>query len=168
MGPILYMNDMGVDIKHFGFFQGALAGVFALASFSTPFILKRYALISCFKTSMWLLSFSMIGILFVSIFVTDHPILITVLMSIYVFPFVIPCNALYPLTLEAAGNSKSKASALVNFGRLLFSAIGLEIVGYFYTGEFFPIALFMTIVTLISLYISFTISSNFFRKSSSN
>ncbi len=43
---------------------------------------------------------------------------------------------------------------MVNFGRLAFSAIGLEIVSYIYAGTFFPIAVLMFAFTLIAFLIA--------------
>ncbi|HRE30532.1 MAG TPA: MFS transporter, partial [Candidatus Berkiella sp.] len=40
MSPILYMQDMSVPLKHFGFYQGATALVFASVSIFSPYILK--------------------------------------------------------------------------------------------------------------------------------
>lgn len=162
MGPILYMNDMGVDIRYFGFYQGALAGIFAITSFLSPIALKKYPSEKLFRFSMKFLMLMIVGTFLVSLYATDNPILITTLVGIYLIPFVLPMNILYPISLDLIPNSKGKAAAMVNFGRLLLSAIGLECVGMFYNGFFFPIAIFMLLFSGISFLISTKIENTSF------
>jgi DHA1 family bicyclomycin/chloramphenicol resistance-like MFS transporter len=42
MSPILYMEDLGVSLSHFGYYQGTLALVFAFGSIISGLIISRY------------------------------------------------------------------------------------------------------------------------------
>ncbi len=148
MGPILYMEDMNVPIEHFGFYQGTIAAIFSIMSITSPVILKKTSQITCLRLGLWSLiglSFILLGI---SLLIVDTPWIITLGMSLYVMPFVFPVNIMYPESLGILPDFKGRAAAMINFGRLAFSAIGLEVVSYLYTGTFLPIAVFMFVFTL--------------------
>lgn len=147
IAPILYMQDMGVKIEHFGFYQGAIAGAFSIMSMLSPIILNRFPHNLCLSFGTNALMCLAIIMLITSIFATDTPIIISIIMTFYVIPFVFPINILYPKSLEIVPHSKAKAAALINFGRLALSAIGLNIVSFVYTGYFMPIALFIFVLT---------------------
>lgn len=154
MGPILYMEDMNVPIEHFGFYQGAIAAIFSIMSIVSPAILKRTSQKTCLHLGLWslmVLSFVLLG---VSLIVVDTPWIITLGMSLYVMPFVFPINIMYPESLDILPDFKGRAAAMINFGRLACSAIGLEAVSYLYTGTFLPIAVFMFVFTLIAFVIA--------------
>ncbi len=42
MSPLLYMQDLGVRLEHFGYYQGSLAFLFAIGSFVSGFLIKRF------------------------------------------------------------------------------------------------------------------------------
>lgn len=154
MGPILYMQDMHVPLSHFGFYQGAIAGVFSIMSLVSPKILNRFPHSTCLRVSMRMLIGISMALLLISIFIPDTPWLITVVMALYVMPFVFPINVLYPLSLEILPDTKGRAAALINCGRLGFSAIGVEVVSYMYTGYFMPIAVFIFLFALSAFFVS--------------
>ncbi|MBX9696670.1 MAG: multidrug effflux MFS transporter [Alphaproteobacteria bacterium] len=150
LGPILYMEDMGVPLHQFGFYQGAILVTFSIMSLSSPAILARISHSTCFRVgSVMCMSLAMM-ILLIGVGVPDTPWIITLTMSLYVMAFVFPVNILYPLALDAMPEAKGKAAALINFGRLAFSAIGIELVSYFYTGAFCYLAIFIFVLTLVS------------------
>jgi MFS transporter, DHA1 family, multidrug resistance protein len=153
MGPILYMEDMGIALEHFGFYQGAIAGVFAIMSMASPMILKRVSHDICLRWGMWLLLGLASTLLGIGLIAEDNPWLITIFMSLYVMPFILPVNILYPLSLEILPDSKGRAAAMINFGRLAFSAAGVELVSYVYTGHFAPIAIFIFVFTLLAFIV---------------
>ncbi len=152
MAPILYMEDMGVELNHFGFYQGAIAGVFSLVSILSPKILAAYGQKKCLAYSEILCGLSAVGILLIAVFGIDQPMIITgamvILASVVVFPF----NILYPLSLEVLENSKARTAALINAGRLLLTALALLVVSYLYAGTFLPIGITIFASTSISLF----------------
>lgn len=156
MSPLLYMTDLGVSLAHFGFYQGVLAFVFALGSIGFGFILKHHQGDQRpwlhFTNGIFILSF--IAMLGVTVFGGHNPLLITVAMLIFVIGQIIPSIVLYPICLNILPKAKGRVSALIQGGRLILTAMSLEVAGYFYTGSFqslgFLILLFilLTIVTL--------------------
>ena len=154
MGPILYMADMKVSIQHFGFYQGAMAAAYSIVSVLSPILLKRVSHTMCLTIGMWALTALAVILLGVSLTVDDSPWIITLVMSLYVLPFVFPINILYPKSLDVLPNSKGRAAAMINFGRLAFSATGVQCVSYVYTGTFMPIAVFIFICTLVAFLIT--------------
>ena len=156
MGPILYMEDMGVKIEHFGFYQGVVAGCFAIISLMSPMVMNRYGQIRCFKVSTVFLVI-LAGILaFTAVFIKDQPMLITALMAAFGMGFVFPVNVLWPASLEIVPDTKARASALMNVGRLSMTGLALEVISYIYGGRFLYMGLFIFVATLLSAY--------FFRK----
>lgn len=154
MGPILYMEDMNVSIEHFGFYQGAIAAVLSMVSIISPFVLKRVSHAACLRIGVWALSALAVVSLGISLIVEDTPWIITVVMCLYILPFVFPINILYPKSLDVLPDSKGRAAAMLSFGRLAFSAIGVECVSYTYTGTFMPIAMFIFIFTILAFWIT--------------
>ncbi|MDP3641422.1 MAG: multidrug effflux MFS transporter [Alphaproteobacteria bacterium] len=150
MGPILYMEDMNVPIQDFGFYQGAIAWVFSIMSIVSPMILNKVSKKMCLHLGLWSLMGLSTILLGISLFIVDTPWIITLGMSLYVMHFVFPINIMYPESLDILPGFKGRAAAMINFGRLAFSAIGIEVVSYLYTGTFLPIAVFIFIFTLIA------------------
>lgn len=148
MGPILYMEDMNVSIEYFGFYQGAIAAAISIVSILSPIILKRVSHATCLRIGIWAITALAVVLFGISLTVDDTPWIITLVMSLYVLPFVFPINILYPKSLDVLPDSKGRAAAMINFGRLALSAIGVEFVSYVYTGTFVPIALYVFTCTL--------------------
>jgi DHA1 family bicyclomycin/chloramphenicol resistance-like MFS transporter len=151
MAPILYMEDMGVDIRHFGFYQGAIAGVFSVVSIFSPKILERFGQMNCLSYSKKISFVAAIGALIMTLLDVHHPLIITGLMLVFAGAVVFPINILYPLSLELVENAKSRTAALIQGLRLLLTAFFLELISYFYTGKFMPIGLAIFFTTMISL-----------------
>jgi DHA1 family bicyclomycin/chloramphenicol resistance-like MFS transporter len=155
MGPILYMEDMKVSIERFGFYQGAMAAAYSIVSVLSPILLKRVSHTTCLTIGIWVLTVLAGILLGISLSVNDSPWIITLVMSLYVLPFVFPINILYPKSLDVLPNSKGRAAAMLKFGRLAFSATGVQCVSYVYSGTFAPIAAFIFICTLIAFLITY-------------
>lgn len=150
MGPIIYMDGMQVPIAQFGFYQGALAAIFAIVSFASPVILKKYGHGLCLKLSMYgIVLFAGILVL-VAIFFKDNPLIITGLMCLYSIPVVFPINILYPKLLEAVPDASGRAAALGNVMRLIVTAIGVELISYLYTGRFLELSILLFAAAFVS------------------
>ncbi len=151
MAPIFYMEGMNVDLKHFGFYQGAIAGVFSVISISSPKILNKFGQSNCLYYSKILCLCTAIATLIITLLEIHQPLIITGLMLVFAGSLVFPVNILYPMSLEALPNTKSRAAAVINGLRLLLTAGLLELISYFYVGKFYPIGLTIFLTTLISL-----------------
>lgn len=152
MAPILYMEDLGVDLAHFGYYQGAMAAAFSVVSMLSPVIYKRFGHGKSFKIGLWLCAISAVLIILITVLDIKDPLLITTVVVIYSIGVVTPINILYPVLLDMIENTKGRAAALVQAGRLILTAIALQIVSYFYVGSFFSIGISMVISLIIGLY----------------
>lgn len=151
MAPILYMEGLGVELKHFGFYQGTIAFAFGIISIFSPKIIKYCGLknsLYCSLAACFVISIVMTAIAFLRV---KSPLLITAIMSLYGMAVVFPVSILFPVMLDVIANSKGRISALMNSFRLILTAVVLEIISYFYVGDFFLLGLFIVALILISL-----------------
>ncbi len=95
MAPILYMDNLGVPLTQFGFYQGAMCGVFAIISLLSPQILSVWGQKTMLIIGTCLCSIG--GVLFIalSLFVADNPLYITGAMLVFSIGAVFPCNIIY-------------------------------------------------------------------------
>ncbi len=118
MAPLLYMEDLGVSLAHFGYYQGSLALIFALGSFIYGGMIDRldqqqwlYA-----SVGLWVIGlFLMIG---VSLFNSVDPVLITVVFLLLCIGQIVPTTILYPACLNVKPEAKGRVSALLQGGPL--------------------------------------------------
>ena len=151
MGSILYIEGFGVPLSHLGFYQGAIAGAFAIISFLSPKLLGAFGHQKCFKVSVILITIISIFIGLAALCGVNNPVFITALMCMFALPMVLPVNILYPLVLEVVSDTKSRAAAVVNVARLVVSAICIEIVSYFYNGKFLSLGLLIFGFSIVGL-----------------
>lgn len=153
ISPLLYIKNLHVSFSVFGLYQGVLAITFAIGSVIYGLII-RYATQKKWLTIGWFVfvaAFLVIGWNVVTNSVS--PIAITSGMLIFVIAQIIPSTILYPLCLNFMSEAKGKVSAVIQGARLIFSALSLEIAGYFYKGTFqdtgiiIVLFIFMIIVT---------------------
>ena len=151
ISPILYMNDLGVTLYEFGFYQGSMAALFAVASFSNGFLIRK------FGTKKYTYFGVIMGILFVIlcswavISNTKNPLYITLIMQILALAVIIPSNILYPMMFDIIPEAKGKISAILTALRMLVIACGVQIAGYFYDGTFMVLGLILIIGTIAML-----------------
>jgi DHA1 family bicyclomycin/chloramphenicol resistance-like MFS transporter len=156
MSPLLYIKDLGVSLKHFGYYQGVLAVVFALGSILFGFVIKNifYDQRKILYFSAKILIISLIILLFTTFFNKSNALLITLAFLPFIIGQIIPSTILYPLCLNFLPHAKGRVSAIIQGGRLILTSIGLQIAGYIYTGTFRSIGIillsfiFIGIVTL--------------------
>jgi DHA1 family bicyclomycin/chloramphenicol resistance-like MFS transporter len=156
ISPILYMEDLGVPLKQFGLYQGALAGSFALISFSSPWFLKHFGQKKCFYGSYIFLSVFFVCCLFLFLFNIKNPLMITAVMMIMSMALVMPVNILWPMALEVLPQAKGRVSGIFVAFRMILTALGLQIVSYFYSHDVRSIAFFMVLMMIA------TFSSTYF------
>jgi DHA1 family bicyclomycin/chloramphenicol resistance-like MFS transporter len=155
MSPILYIEDLGVSLSHFGYYQGSLALVFAFGSLLYGFVITRYnqrkmLLLSCF---IWIIGLIMLALIS---FLDNHkPLLITFAFLPFCIGQIIPTTVLYPVCLNYMPQAKGRVSAIIQGGRLVLAALGLQVAGYFYQGTFQNIGMiiiffiFLAAITLL-------------------
>ncbi len=154
MSPLLYMEDLGVSLSHFGFYQGALALSFALGSVCYGFVIHKIDQ----KTMLWLSNYifitSMILVTLVALYAISSPLIITLVILIFVIGQIVPSAIIFPHCLNYMPKMKGRVSGLVGGLSLVIQAIGLQIAGYFYKGSFqntgiiIAISILMIVVTM--------------------
>ena len=151
MGSILYIEGFGVTLANFGFYQGAIAGSFAIMSFSSPKLLSKFGHQKCFKISVILITIFAVLIGLVALLDIRNPLLITVLMCLLSMPTVFPVNILYPLLLDIIPNAKSRAASVNGVAKLVGSAVCIESVSYAYNGTFLQMGLLIFGLSIVGL-----------------
>jgi DHA1 family bicyclomycin/chloramphenicol resistance-like MFS transporter len=166
MAPILYMEDLGVSLSSFGYYQGVMASVFGFVSLISGWFLKNFGQKKCFQGGVFLCVVSFVGIALLMVYESQSPLLITGIMALFASGIVLPINILYPLYLEIFPNLKGMMAALFSFFRLVLTALGLEIAGYFYQGTFHSVAVILLICLGLSFYTIFLLErTSSFKKS---
>ena len=154
MSPLLYMKSLEVSLSHFGYYQGVFALLFAIGSVVFGMIVNRYDQKNLLKIANWIFIFSLMSVAAVSFFNNTNALWITLAFIPFVIGQIIPSTILYPLCLNFMPEAKGRVSALIQGLRLIFSALFLQIAGYFYQGTFLNIGIilisfiFVGIVTL--------------------
>ncbi|MEI8295080.1 MAG: MFS transporter [Alphaproteobacteria bacterium] len=154
MAPLLYMEDLGVPLAHFGYYQGALALVFGLGSILCGFMVNHYDQKKMLALSTQILIVGFISVALVAVSNTLNPLLITFAFLIFIVGAIIPGTILGPLCLNFMPQAKGRVSSILQGGRLIFTILSLQVAGYFYQGTFQNIGIiiagfiFMTVITL--------------------
>lgn len=160
MSPLLYMKDLGVSLTHFGYYQGALALLFALGSVFFGLIISRYNQKNMLYFSGQIFILGLISLGLVTVFDSPNPLIITLAFLPFIIGQVIPTTILYPLCLNLMPQAKGRVSAMIQGGRLILSALGLQIAGYFYRGSFQNIGIILTIFVIIVTITLFLVIKN--------
>lgn len=160
ISPLLYMKSLGVSLAHFGYYQGILALLFAVGSVIFGFIVNRFDQKNLLYFSVWIFIFSFITVAAVSFLDDTAPLWITLAFIPFVIGQVIPTTILYPLCLNFIPEAKGRASAIVQGARLVFSALSLQTVGYFYQGSFRQVGIIILGFILIGIVTLFYVIKN--------
>jgi DHA1 family bicyclomycin/chloramphenicol resistance-like MFS transporter len=155
MASILYMEDLGVSLAQFGYYQGAWALVFALGSiFSAP-IINKYGQKQLLYVSWQICVISLGIIALITYLDIKNPLIIALSFLPLSIGGIIPNVILYPIALNFMPQLKGRVSALIRMVMLILNAVGIEIAGYFYQGSFQVIGIiliFFIIIAVISLF----------------
>lgn len=162
MSPLLYIKDLGVSLSHFGYYQGVLALVFALGSILYGLIIRNYDydLKRMLYVAIQIIAVSLIMIALVTFLNSSSPLFITLAILLFVIGQIIPTTLLYPLCLNFMPQAKGRVSAIIQGGRLIFTALGLQIAGYFYQGSFQNIGIIITSFIFIAVITLFFVIKN--------
>lgn len=145
IAPMLYMESWGVSLNHFGWYQGAMAGTFAVVSFSSGFFLRRFGERRCLQFSIILLCAFVLLCLGLVFFKIQNPLWVTLVGVIQAIGIIFPINILWPMSLGVLPNSKGCVTAVVGGSRLVISALGVQVASYFYDGTFLAIGICMVL-----------------------
>lgn len=153
MSSILYVEDMGIPLTQFGYYQGSIAVAFGAACLLSPLLFKVIEPQKCLKWSLYLTFIIGLGLVFMGYFIKDKPLYISIGVCLFSIVLVFPLNIAYPKALDMHPEYKGRAGALINVGILVFTAIGLQLVSFFYGGKFFFLALFMFVCISIAFWL---------------
>ncbi len=148
ISPLLYLKDLGVPLAHFGYYQGALALIFALGSIFYGVVIDKYDQKKMLYFSGALYIFSFLMIAWLAFIDSPNPLFITLAFLPFVIGQIIPSVILYPLCLNLMPEAKGRVSAIIGGARLVLASLGLQLAGYYYRGSFQN----MGIIILISIF----------------
>ncbi len=157
LSPLLYIKDLGISLSHFGYYQGALALVFAVGCLVFGWLIKRFSQRSLLSAANVIFIISLISILFVSFERNTSPLWITLAMILFVIGQIIPSTILYPISLNILPEAKGRVSAIIQGGRLILSALSLQIAGYYYQHTFQNIGILISVFICIAILTLFAI-----------
>lgn len=160
MSPLLYMKALAVSLKHFGYYQGVLALVFALGSLIFGFLIKQYDQKKMLSISNQIFILSIFSTGLVTLIDSHYALWITLAFLPFVIGQIAPSTILYPLCLEIMPHAKARLTAIIQGGRLIVSALSLQVAGYFYTGSFKNIGIIIIVFIFLSIVIQFIITNN--------
>jgi len=170
MSPIFYMEDLGVSLTDFGFYQGALAVTFSIGSFSSGLFLKKFGQRNCFFSSVFLL-IAFIGILPILILLNIRdPMVITAVMLLQSIGIILPINILWPLMLEVIPDGKGRLAAIAVASRLIVTALSLQVASFFYDGTFRSLGMAMGIFMALTFWSGYKLfqKENIFKNEEEN
>lgn len=160
MSPLLYIEDLGVSLSHFGFYQGSIALTFALGSVLFGLMMARFEQKKMLYVSIPLCIISLIVIALMTLLNSSNPLMLTLTFLLVTISQVIPGAILYPLCLNFMPHAKGRVSSILQGGRLLLSSLSLQLAGYYYAGSFQNIGIIITCLLIIALITLFLVINN--------
>lgn len=153
--PILYMENLGVTLTQFGYYQGSLAFVYAIGSVAFSFLINKFEKALLMKISIYFIFLSFGAFILITIFNTTSPLLITTILIVFNLALVVPTTSFYLTAINYMPESKGKIASLMQAMRLIVSAVSLQLVGYLYDGSFRTLGIIITVINLIAIIFMF-------------
>jgi len=160
MSPVLYMEDLGVSISEFGYYQGSLAFTFAFGSILSGFIINKYDPKKMLYISAQVSVIGLIIIAAVTLLDIKNPLVITLAYLPFNTALIIPSTIIYPLCLNYIPEAKGRISATLQGSRLIIATIGLELAAYFYNGSFQNIGIILSFLIALAIITMFMVMKN--------
>jgi DHA1 family bicyclomycin/chloramphenicol resistance-like MFS transporter len=150
MASLLYIDHMGVPLAHFGWFQGVLAGSYAIVSFLCPKLFNHFKEEKLLTISIYGMLLVTTVMFLVGVILKDNPFVISILIGLFSMLLVFPITILYPRALNLHEKLKGRASALINISILFSTAFGIQMISCFYNGQFLLLGFFIFVLTIIA------------------
>ncbi|HXW53502.1 MAG TPA: multidrug effflux MFS transporter [Myxococcota bacterium] len=155
--PLLFMEEMGVPIKQYTFYQGSIIGLYSALSLSLPWILAKFEMNKVVFFSV-VMSMGALLVSFVcSLLFPMTPVFVLLLMLIYVAGIVVPPTVMFSGAMDRFPELRACASSLIQSLRMLSMSVGTAITGMVYDGSFRAISLVM--LSFMALSIPATIAA---------
>jgi DHA1 family bicyclomycin/chloramphenicol resistance-like MFS transporter len=103
---------------------------------------------------------SLVSVVLITFLESANPLFITLAFLPFVISEIIPSNLLFPLCLNFIPQAKGKIAAILQGSRLIFSALSLQLVGYFYQGSFQNIGIIISVFILMVIITQFFVIRN--------
>ena len=161
MSPLLYMKDLGVSLSHFGYYQGALALVFAFGSICFGLVLNRFEQKKLLYISNLIFMFGLGCIALITIINSSNALFITLAFIPFIIGQIIPTTILYPLCLNLMPKAKGRVTAIIQGGRLIFCALSLQLSGFFYKGSVQSIGIILICFIVLVIFTLFLVIKNY-------
>jgi DHA1 family bicyclomycin/chloramphenicol resistance-like MFS transporter len=146
-----FRDDLGVSLNHYGYYQGAWAFVYAVGSILAGLMVNKFDHKKMLYYSALICIFGLIVIILLTVLDIKNPLLISLGFLPISIGAIVPSTIIYPLCINYMPQAKGRVSGLCQGIRLIFTAIGLEITGYFYVGSFQNIGIIISIFVLASI-----------------
>lgn len=112
------------------------------------------------NVSMQILMISLLIIMIVTVVDSKNPLIITLAFLPFIISQIIPSVILYPLSLNFMPHAKARVSAIIQGARLILTAFGLQITGYFYQQSFQSIGIVLICFIVVALITLFFVVNN--------
>lgn len=143
LSPILYMEDLGVPLKHFGFYQGTMAFIYSVCSFTSGKFIAKVGQQRALRYSFVFVATFMIVASAMVLYDVRNPILITIFIQTLPPGTILLINILYPLSLETVPEAKGRISGLFVAIRMVMTTLLIQSISYVYDCSFKYIGLGM-------------------------
>lgn len=157
LSPILYMKDLGVSLKHYGYYQGVWALVFAIGCILFGLIIEKFPAKKMLEISAYTCLVGLILIFLIAILDIKDPLIIALGLMPFNIGGIIPYIIIYPIALNFIASAKGKISALIKVMMLVLTTIGVEFAGYCYQGSFKNLGIILSFFIIISVVTLFMI-----------
>lgn len=157
LSPILYMKDLGVSLKHYGYYQGVWALLFALGSIFFGLIIEKFPTKRMLKISVYTCLIGLIIIITVAILDIKDPLIIALSLMPFNIGGIIPFIIIYPIALNYIPSAKGKTSALIKASMLILTTVGVEFAGYCYQGSFRSLGIIISLFIMVGVVTLFMI-----------
>jgi DHA1 family bicyclomycin/chloramphenicol resistance-like MFS transporter len=154
MAPILYLKDIGVQLKYFGFYQGALAASLAITSLLSERLITYFGQKRCFYGSV---SICVASLSFITILVAANsmtPKLITLAMVLMTTGIVLPVNILCPYAYQVVPDGKGKLNALMMSIKMAGISSLIQLTSMHYSGNFRIIGSVVALTLIAAIFTS--------------
>lgn len=154
IAPILFIESLGVSLKHFGLYLGSMTLTFGIFSIISGKVIKMLGKkLSVIGSILMIIIFLFTSIALIA-FGVQSPTLIILTMLLLSVGFVIPCNIMFVLALEIIPEAKGRISALISTTKWIFASIGIQIASYFYSNSYSSVGIIITFMVFLSLALS--------------
>jgi len=137
-----------------------LALIFAMGSISFGLIIHVFSQEKFLGIASKIYIISLICIGFITFTNSFNPLLITITFLPFIISQIIPSNILVPICMNFIPNAKGKISAVLQGSQLIFSALSVELAGYFYQGSFQNIGIIVSIFIIMATITHFLVIRN--------